>query len=311
MLTGNVLITGGAGAMGRAIIQRATKENWDCNITIYSKDVMKHHLIKKSYPKVGAIVGDIRDFTTLSNAMVGKDLVLHLAAQKHIPEAEYYTIDNYEINVGGSLNICMAAFQLRIPQVLGISTDKVCHSANAYGASKFLMEKIFTEYSRLPSDTSYNLVRFGNVLESTGSVIEVWRQAVSNFQPVKMTDPAMTRFFLSPQQAVTAAMKSLDLDSGDIYIPKMKALSIGKLAEYILGEGYEIERVPLRPGEKINETLLTLEECRKAMPFQDSFVLHPTTSDFHNPYHFTLQPFSSDIAEELTKEELMELLKNE
>lgn len=311
MLTGNVLITGGAGAMGRAIIHRAEKEGWDCKITIYSTDVMKHHAIQKKYPKVGAIAGDIRDITTLSNAMVGKDLVLHLAAQKHIPEGEFNSIDNYEVNVGGSMNVCAAALQLRIPKVLGISTDKVCHAANAYGASKYIMEKVFQEYSRIPSDTSFNLVRFGNVLESTGSVIEVWKKAASEFEPIKITNPNMTRFFLSPQQAVGVSLKSLEMHSGDIYIPKMKSLSIGKLAGYVLGEGYEIQTVPLRPGEKIHETLLALEECRHSIEYQDSFLLHPTTKDFHNPYHFAIKPFSSDIAPELSREELMELLKNE
>jgi UDP-N-acetylglucosamine 4,6-dehydratase len=270
---------------------------------------MKQHKIKNVYPEVSAIVGDVRDLTTITNAMVGKDLVLHLAAMKHIPEAEYYSIANYEVNATGSLNVCMAAMELRTPKVLGISTDKVCHAANAYGSSKYAMEKIFAEYSRLGLETSFNLVRFGNVLESTGSVLEVWKNAVSEGKPITITDPEMTRFWISPQQAVTLVIDALKLESGMILIPKAKGLSIGQLAEYTLGSNYEFQRVPLRPGEKLHETLLTEEECSYALESEKYFFLRPTTAPRVSlPISY---PYSSDIAPELTREELMELLRNE
>jgi UDP-N-acetylglucosamine 4,6-dehydratase/5-epimerase len=307
MITGEILITGGCGALGRAIIKRANDEAWDCRITVYSRDAMKQHKVKNTYPDVGMIVGDIRDITTLTNAMVGKDCVLHLAAQKHIPEAEYYSTHNYEVNVTGSLNVCIAAMELRIPKVLGISTDKVCHAVNAYGSSKYTMEKIFAEYSRLGLSTSYHLVRLGNVLESTGSVLEVWKDAVSQGKPIRITDPAMTRFWLSPQQAVTLAIDALKLESGMTLIPKMPALSIGKLAEYTLDSGYTVERVPLRPGEKMHEELLTIEETEFAIESDEYFFLHPTT--FQRVEKPCL-PYSSDIAPELTQEELAELLQD-
>lgn len=312
MLRGNVLITGGSGAMGRAIIQRAHKEKWDCKITVLSRDVMKQHKIKNLYPDVGMIVGDVRDFTTLSNAMVGKDVVLHLAAQKHIPEAEWFSIDNYETNVIGSMNVCIAAAQLGVPQVLGISTDKVCHPANAYGCSKMMMEKIFQEYARTGFETKFHLVRFGNVLESTGSVLEVWKNAVENGKPINITDPEMTRFWISPQQAVDLILLALIIESGTILIPKMKSLSIRKLAEYSLNKAFgdiEVQRVPIRPGEKLHESLLTVEECNYAAESNDFFFLHPSTSEMvEKPIS---APYSSDAAPEMTQEELMKLLENE
>lgn len=312
MLQGEVLITGGSGAMGRAIIHRAYKEKWDCKITVFSRDVMKQHKIKSLYPNVGMIVGDIRDFTTLSNAMVGKDIVLHLAAQKHIPEAEYHSIDNYEVNVIGSMNVCAAASQLGVPHVLGISTDKVAHPANAYGCSKLMMEKVWQEYARIGFETNFHLVRFGNVLESTGSVLEVWKNSVDAGKPIIVTDPAMTRFFISPQQAVDLVVNSLKLESGMILIPKMKALSIQRLAEYWLEKPFSeinYQLIPLRPGEKMHESLLTIEECKYAVETDEFFFLHPSTSPaVDNP---ASGQYSSDMAEELTKDELVELLKNE
>ena len=310
MLQGDILITGGAGALGRNFIQRVLKEKWDCKITIYSTDVMKHHRVKRMFPGVHSITGDIRDINTLSNAMVGKDYVLHFAARKHIPEAEWDSIDCYEVNVGGSLNVCMAALELGVPHVLGVSTDKACHPANAYGATKMLNEKVFQEYSRLKSDTNYHLVRFGNILESTGSVIQVWKEAIARGEPIKITDPSMTRFWLSPQQAVDMVLNALDCASGNILIPKMKKLSIGKLASHILGDNLDHVIVPLRPGEKIAETLLTVDECSHAFDYGDHFLLHPTTSDVM-PYHLVNQSYTSEHAPELTKEELLSLLEND
>lgn len=259
MLTGEVIILGGAGTLGKAIIKKATEEKWGCRITIYSNDVLKHHKIKQLYPKVNSIVGDIRDYPSLLNAMTGKDFVLHLAAKKHIPESEYNSIDAFEVNVNGSLNVCMAAMQLNTPHVIGISTDKACAPANSYGATKMLMERIFQEYSRLGLSTQFNLVRYGNVLESNGSVIQTWKQAIERGETIKLTDPNMTRFWLNPSMAVDYVLKALECPSGCIYIPKMSALSIGKLMQYTVGD-VPFERIPIRPGKKMSETLLTEEE---------------------------------------------------
>lgn len=307
----NVFCTGGAGTLGKAIAERRKKEGWTGKFTVYSTDSHKHGEMKKMYPDINFIQGDIRNPETLYNGMIGHDIVLHLAAVKVIPDSEYWTMDTIDVNVNGSVNVLVQSIAAGIEHVLGVSTDKVAHTANAYGATKYLMEKVFSEYSRVASGsgTEFHLVRYGNVLESTGSVIEVWRNSGG---VIKVTDPRMTRFWLSPQQAVDMVIKSLELPSGQIYIPKMKSLSIGKLADYVLGDDFKVQEIPLRPGEKQHETLLTLEECRHAIQINgDHFVLHPTTSDFHNPYAILNKPYTSDIAEELTKDELLELLRNE
>ena len=312
MITGQVLLTGGCGTLGTAIVKRATEEEWDCKITVFSRDAMKHLRLKNKYPHVQSIIGDIRDPMVLYNAMVGKDYVLHLAAVKHIPVSEYNSIDTFEINVTGSLNVCNAALQLGTPHILGITTDKSCHPANAYGATKYLMEKCFQEFARLETKTQFHLVRYGNVIESNGSVVQEWKRAVENGEPVKITDPAMTRFWLSPSQAVDYVIASLELESGHIYIPKTPALSIGKLLEYTIGDRHhEVERVDLRPGEKLHETLLTCEETHYSQSHtllggDGYFILNPTTSErVESPWS---GPYTSDTARELTEDELKELL---
>lgn len=311
MLHGRILITGGGGALGREIIRRATENKWDCQIAIFSRDTIKHSLIRREYPQVQAIVGDIRDAATVYNAMTGKDLVIHAAAVKHIDVSEYNSMDTWEINVDGSRNILMAAAYLHTPQVIGISTDKACHPVNTYGATKMLMEKAFQEYSRLELPTRFGLVRYGNVLESTGSVVEAWKRSVARGEPLRITDPNMTRFFISLKNAVKIITDSLefDLPSGRVLIPKMKSLSIGRLAEYVVGENYDWHPIPIRPGEKRHETLLTTEEREYAEDIGDYFALRSTTEPMvENPIFV---PYTSDTAPELSKEELEELLANE
>lgn len=307
----NVFVTGGAGSLGRAIARKRKEEGWTGKLTVYSRDTFKHERMRKMFPDVNFIQGDILNPELLYNAIIGHDIVIHAAACKVIPTSEYQSIDTFETNVSGSLNVCVQSMRAGIQHVLGISTDKACHPANAYGASKYMMEKVFQEYSRLPLETSFHLVRYGNVLESTGSVIETWKNAVENGQPIKMTDPKMTRFWLSPAQAAEYAIASLVFESGKIFIPKMPALSIGKLAEYSLPREFgdvEIQSVPLRPGEKMHETLLTCEEGWYVYTCEDDhFELFPSTT---HRREYACEPYSSDMAPELTREELTALLND-
>lgn len=316
-LQGRILITGGAGTLGKAIIQRATEEEWDCHFTVFSRDAVKHSRLKDRFPSVHTLMGDIRNYETLYAAMSGKDLVIHAGAVKIIPDSEWSSIDTYQINVEGSMNVALAAANYGTPDVLAISTDKACHPANAYGATKYLMEKAWQEYSRAGFKTKFHLVRYGNVLESTASVVEKWKIAAENGEPVYLTDPKMTRFWLSPSQAVQYVLDSLNFKSGYIYVPKMPALSIGKLLEYVVGPNYfNVKATPMRPGEKMHETLVTIEETDFCVPGgppvldNHYFVISPTTeARMKWKTEEMLRPYSSDIAQELTREELEILLK--
>lgn len=307
----DIFMTGGSGTLGMAIAERRRVEEWSGKLTVYSTDNHKHDSMRRIYPDVNFVQGDIRSELTLFNSMVGHDIVLHLAAVKVIPDAEWWSLDTIDVNVNGSIAVCAQARAAGIKHVLGISTDKACHPANAYGASKMLMEKIFQEFARNSTDCKYHLVRYGNVLESNGSVLQAWKNADEHLNPIKITDPEMTRFWLSPQQAVDYVLKSLDLENGHIYIPMMKSLSLGKLSKYYLEKSHiDMERIPIRPGEKQHECLLTIEELNRAYTSQAFFDLLPSTDDEIHPtvkgYGYT-----SDLAPELTKEELFELLNDE
>ena len=303
--TSNILVTGGAGTLGRAIAERRRREGWTGKLTVYSTDDHKHQLMRRFYPDIQYVQGDIRNPDTLYNAMCGHEVVIHAAAVKVIPTSEYWSIDTFDVNVNGSLNVCIQAMRANVKHVLGISTDKACHPANAYGCTKMMMEKAFQEFSRTETETHFHLVRYGNVLESNGSVIEAWHKAIERGEKIKVTDPNMTRFWLSPQQAVDLVILAMKLESGLILIPKMPSLSIGRLAEYTACDQKDWQRIPMRPGEKMHEELLTIEETEYAVESNDFFFLRPSTAEkVANPP----DPFSSDVAQELTEQELGVLL---
>jgi FlaA1/EpsC-like NDP-sugar epimerase len=305
----NIFVTGGAGTLGRAIARRRKEEGWSGKLTVYSTDNHKHDFMRRLFPDVSFIQGDIRNGVTLLNGMVGHDIVIHAGAVKVIPDSEKDSIDTVDVNVYGSSNVCVAAIQANISHVLSISTDKACHPANAYGATKMLMEKIFQEFARTDSGTKFHLVRYGNVLESTGSVVEWWKKTVAMNKPIKITDPSMTRFWLSPRQAVEYVEQAFDFEAGLIFVPKMPALSVGKLAEYVVGGRTAMERIPLRPGEKMHETLVTVEETMRAEENDGSFVVYPSTVT-GVIFPDAKKAYSSDIARELTETELAELLND-
>jgi len=311
----NVLITGGAGTLGRALIERSVKQGWNAKITVFSTDTYKHHAIRRDFPDVKFIVGDIRDYTTLRNAMTGRDIVIHGAAVKEIPTSEWNSIDTIDVNVNGSLNVANAAVDIGVQHVIGISTDKACHPANAYGATKYLMEKIWQEFSRVWDTPKFHLVRYGNVIESTASVVKRWKESIARREPILITSEKMTRFWLSPAQAAELVEECIRLESGLILIPKAKSLSIGELLEFTIGrDDLAIKYIPLRPGEKIHEELLSSEEGSYAVESDGFILLRPTTSwrngEDTNDYG-TLPPYTSYVAPRLTKEELVELLANE
>lgn len=308
--TADIFVTGGAGSLGRAIARKRKEEGWKGKFTVYSRDTFKHERMRKMFPDVTFIQGDILNPELLYNAIVGHDIVIHAAACKVIPTSEYQSIDTFDINVSGSLNVCIQAVRAGMKHVLGISTDKACHPANAYGASKYMMEKVFQEYSRLPTDTEFHLVRYGNVLESTGSVIEAWKNAVENGKPIMMTDPDMTRFWISPRQAAEYAIKALTYQSGEILIPMMPALRIGELAEWSIPREFgdvNIVRIPLRPGEKLHETLLTEEEQWYARSADGFYILSSTTAERIGYPH---RAYCSNNATCLKPEELAALLND-
>lgn len=261
MLRGNIFITGGAGTLGQAIIRRATAENWPARFTVFSRDPLKHIRMKREFPQVRYVLGSILDYDGLYRAMVGHNVVIHAAAQKHIPQAEAFPIDCHQINVSGSLNVAAAAVEAGVNQALAISTDKAAYPMNTYGKTKSLMEDVWREYGRIWGDIcSFHLCRYGNVIGSNGSVVQVWQSQMAAGSRPTITDPRMTRFWLSESQAVDIVLKALKCPNGTTAIPMAPALGMKKFAEYVLGSDVALEVIGLRAGERIHEWLITPEE---------------------------------------------------
>lgn len=305
MLYGNVLITGGTGTLGRAIVERATKERWPCQITILSRDTVRQQAMRRDYPLCRYVLADVCNRDALHAAMVGHDLVIHAAAIKFIPECERDPVNAYAINVQGSLNVLYAAVDAGVKQIIAIGTDKEAHAINSYGATKLMMSRMYQQLAeRLP--IQINLCRYGNVLGSNGSVLQVWADAIKHGDPCIITDRAMTRFWLSAQQAVDLIVYALNQPSGTITIPKLPALPMGLLLRYVYGAGVHTNVTGLRPGEKLHEELLTPEESPYAELRDGYYHLYPTTS---KPVYETMpHGYTSNIARELTRDELRAML---
>lgn len=310
MLSGNVLITG-SGFLATAIVKRSVIDKWDCQITIYSRDPVKHHKIQSLYPQCKYIVGDVCDLNSLSKSFVGQDIVVHTAALKHIPECESNPEETMRVNYGGTRNVARAALEARVKKVVNISTDKSAHPINIYGISKLAGERLLQKYDSYGL-TEYFQTRYGNILQSTGSVLTVWKQMLERDGFVTATDPHMSRFWMSIDQAVDCVLASLNNLHGTITIPKCKALDMRTFARYTI-PGVNFLYNGLRPGEKRYEELITREESPfvnliNINPMGDYFTLYPIVGNTP-PESMKTGEYRSDNCEQLTKEELEEMLK--
>lgn len=302
--TGNVFITGGTGTLGKAFVRRA--QEWGCDITVFSRDPMKQAWMERRYPFVRYVTGDVRDYETLYLAMVGHNTVIHAAAQKHIPVGERNPQDTHSTNVTGSLNVAMASIAAGVSNLIGISTDKVVNAANVYGATKLLMERLYREISRGATHTKFTLCRYGNVLGSNGSVLEVWRRQFDEGEVITLTDPDMTRFWISEDDAVNLILAALNAPHNTIVIPQAKSLRMGDLADYLYPE-VETKVIGRRPGEKTHETLLSAGERQVASVYHDMFYLPPGPPPV--PSGPDAHDYTSQNAERLTRNELLAMLE--
>lgn len=302
----NVLITGGAGYLGRAIVRRAVREKWDCAFTIFSRDPMKHNSMRLEFPQCRYVTGDVCNYEELVLATIGHDVVIHAAALKHIPNCEADPVATMRINYEGSLNMAIACAFRGVRQCIGISTDKACHPINIYGASKLAMERVFQKFNSY-GNTAFHLCRYGNVLSSTGSFLTDWqRKLKENPNRIETTSAEMSRFWLSVEQAVDVILLALQQPGGTITIPKLPAASMGAIESWYIPEGTEIVHTGLRPGEKRHEELLTEQESPFAVEHDTHYTLWPVTT---HPIRRTAESFNSANAPQLTKEQFEALLK--
>lgn len=281
MLSGNILITGGSGFLGRAILHRAARENWPARFTIYSRHEDALYRLPHLFPQLNirCVTGSICNLDRLATAMAGHDTVIHAAAVKFVPEAEYNVLETVEINVQGSINVALAARIAGVMRVIGVSTDKACLPVNLYGATKMIMERTFSE-----ADTwggpHFICTRYGNVIGSTGSIVPVFRRQLEQYGCVKITDPEMTRFWLRPSDAVdliVAASRMIDEFAGSIIVPRPKAAWIDDVARAVAGEA-RIEIIGARPGEKRHEALISDYEAARTLRCDDLMVVLPAVT---------------------------------
>jgi UDP-N-acetylglucosamine 4,6-dehydratase len=222
------------------------------------------------------VLGDIQDTERLSVAMIGADVVIHAAALKYVPEAEANVQEAVRVNVYGALSVIIAARRAGVPVVVGISTDKAVQPVNSYGATKMVMERLFQGAAdEDPSGPLFLLVRYGNVVGSTGSVIPLFQRQIRETGRVTLTNRGMTRFWLSPQEAVDLILAALENpQTGTIIVPAPKAMTMENLVTALfLGDGLhepQIDDIPVRPGEKLHEDLVHRQESIRALPFQGS-----------------------------------------
>lgn len=295
MLKGNILITGGTGTLGNAIVRAAIAEGWPCSITIYSRSEYRQAQMRALYPQLRYILGDVTDYSRTAAAVAGHDIVIHAAAMKRIPECEEQPGPCFEANVIGSRNVVHACINGRVPLCIGISTDKAARASTVYGASKLMLEGLFRA---APGDiTRFVLCRYGNVLASNGSVLPVWEAQARAGKPLTITDARCTRFWMSERDAVRTVVKASALDHGECYVPRMAALNIAEMAS-MLHPGHDLVETGLRSLEKIHEDLIHTDEA--AYPIAGGYVLSPRGTIGHS--------YSSDMAPALTAAELKHMI---
>ena len=274
-----LLITGGTGSFGNAVLNRFLKTDIG-EIRIFSRDEKKQddmrHEYQAKYPeysnKIKFYIGDVRDLQSVKNAMHGVDYIFHAAALKQVPSCEFFPIEAVKTNVLGTENVLTAAIEEGVSKVICLSTDKAAYPVNAMGTSKAMMEKVIVAKSRTvsPEKTKICCTRYGNVMCSRGSVIPLWIDQIKNGNPITITDPTMTRFIMSLDEAVDLVLFAFENGtSGDILVQKAPACTIQTQAEAVCelfgGDKSKIKVIGIRHGEKMYETLLTNEECANAV----------------------------------------------
>ncbi len=286
-----VLVTGGTGSFGRHFTKYVLERMQPEKLIVFSRDELKQGMMQRefgSHPALRFFIGDVRDKPRLDRAFQGVDVVIHAAALKQVPTLEYNPIEAVKTNVMGAENVINAAIDQKVKKVLALSTDKAVNPINLYGATKLCAEKLFVAanvYSGLGS-TRFSVVRYGNVLASRGSVVPLFLEQRETGKLI-VTDPRMTRFWMSLDEAVLFVLNCLEWMYGsEIFVPKISSTTVVELAKTLAPE-CQIEFVGKRPGEKINEVLVTEDESENTFEFDDHFVIYPSYPSLgldHNPH---------------------------
>ncbi|MFB3917615.1 MAG: UDP-N-acetylglucosamine 4,6-dehydratase (inverting) [Terriglobales bacterium] len=282
----SILITGGTGSFGRKFTEIAVRELHPKRLVIMSRDELKQHEMRTAgfdHPCLRYFIGDVRDWDRLRRAMKGINIVVHAAALKQVPACEYNPIEAVATNVMGAKNVIDAALDVGVEKVLALSTDKAVNPINLYGATKLVMEKLFVQANayRGTGATRFACVRYGNVVGSRGSVIPLFRAQRASGR-LTVTDPRMTRFWITLEQGVRFVINALRImHGGEVFVPKIPSMNIMDLASAI-APGCSVSEVGIRPGEKLHEVLVSEDEARHAVALDHMFVIRPVHPWWNN-----------------------------
>lgn len=322
-----ILITGGTGSLGRALSKRLLELDAEI-VRIYSRNESSQINMQSELndERLRYFIGDVRDLPRLIKAMEDVDIVFHAAALKHVPVVEYNPFEAIKTNVLGSQNVIDACLHENVDTVVCVGTDKAVSPLNTYGATKLLMEKLFVTASNYTNPerhrTKFIAIRYGNVLGSSGSVVPTFLKQIESGKKITITDPKMTRFNITMNQALDFIIRSLKKGKGgEVFVPKLKAYAVGDLKDAIielLKKDIKTEIISVRPGEKYHESLISSDETRNTFEDKDDYViLEERLQNTVNSKTSTLkkstltEQYSSDRVEIITKDELKQILIKE
>ena len=277
-----ILVTGGTGSFGSLFIRRILENYKPKKVIVFSRDELKQYEMEKdlNHKKLRFFLGDVRDLQRLEIAMKNVDFVVHAAALKHVPAAEYNPVEFVKTNVNGAENIIYAAMKNKVKKVIALSTDKAANPINLYGATKLVSDKLFVSANNfLGSDeTRFSVVRYGNVVGSRGSIVPYFKKLISeksSFLPI--TDKRMTRFWITLDHGVDFVLKSFQrMHGGEVFIPKIPSIQIINLAK-AMAPNLKIKFIGIRPGEKLHEIMCAKDDSHLTYNFKDHYVIYPST----------------------------------
>ncbi|MGB3651327.1 MAG: UDP-N-acetylglucosamine 4,6-dehydratase (inverting) [Rivularia sp. (in: cyanobacteria)] len=277
----SILITGGTGSFGKQFVKTLLSQYQPQKIIVYSRDELKQYEMAQDFkaPIMRYFIGDVRDRDRLRLAMRNVDYVVHAAALKQIPAAEYNPMECIKTNIHGANNIIDVAIEQEVEKVIALSTDKAVNPINLYGATKLAADKLFIAANNIVGTlkTRFAVVRYGNVVGSRGSVVPFFQKLIQEkVSELPITDPRMTRFWITLQHGVELVLNSFErMQGGEIFVPKIPSMKLTDLAD-ALAPGVPIKIVGIRPGEKLHEAMFTAESSNLAVEFQNHYVIKPT-----------------------------------
>ena len=319
-----ILITGGTGSLGNALTSRLLNYDVD-TIRIFSRNENKQVTMESKFndDRLRFLLGDVRDYPRLVRAMEDIDIVFHAAALKHVPVIEYNPFEAIKTNVIGSQNVIDACLKENVEKVVAIGTDKAVSPLNTYGATKLLMEKLFVTASNYLKkerhQTKFFALRYGNVLGSSGSVIPKFVKQIKNKEKITITDPNMTRFSISMDEALDFILNATEIAKGsEIFIPKLRAYTIKDIKDVLfeLLQKTDEENIGIREGEKLNEILINSDEIRYTWEYENMYMLlnpsaqkHISLDEFPNKNRVTnMDDYNSGSVEKIPKDEMKKII---